>query len=78
MQQVVDQKPGQFVDRRSGRDRGDFQGRERRQFTDGRADTPPDVRELAEAVDTYKMRHRRRFITYEELLNVVKGLGYSK
>ena len=33
---------------------------------------------LAVAIDEYKVRHRRRFITYEEMLAVVKSLGYSK
>ena len=36
------------------------------------------LQELAEAVDQYKMRHRRRFITFEELFEVVKSLGYHK
>ena len=78
MQQVVDQKSSEFVDRRAGARDGSFQGRERRQFSDGRESAPSDVRELAEAVDAYKVRHRRRFITYEELLQVVKELGYSR
>ncbi len=78
MQVVVDQKPGQFVDRRSGGDRSGYEGRERRQFTDGRETAAPAVRELAEAVDSYKATHRRRFITYEELLGVIQKLGYSK
>jgi hypothetical protein len=34
--------------------------------------------EMALAVDHYKLAHRRRFITYEEMLSVVKSLGYHK
>lgn len=34
--------------------------------------------ELAEAVDQYKLRHRRRFITFEELYDVIAELGYHK
>ena len=34
--------------------------------------------ELAEAVDNYKLRHRRRFITYEELYDVMASLGYHR
>ena len=30
------------------------------------------------AIDGYKLRHRRRFITYEEMLSVVKSLGYAR
>ena len=33
---------------------------------------------LAVAIDEYKLVHRRRFITYEEMLCVVKSLGYHK
>ena len=36
------------------------------------------LQELALAIDRYKLAHRRRFITYEEMLSVVKSLGYSK
>ena len=38
----------------------------------------PEVIELAEAVDQYKLRHRRRFITFEELYDVIAELGYQK
>ena len=38
----------------------------------------PDVTELAEAIDQYKLRHRRRFITFEELFDVIFELGYHK
>ena len=41
-------------------------------------DLTPDAAELATAIDTYKMRHRRRFITFEEMLGVIRTLGYSK
>ncbi len=40
--------------------------------------SPPEVVELAEAVDQYKLRHRRRFITFEELFDVMASLGYHK
>lgn len=51
---------------------------ERRQFADGRDDLSPEARELATAVDNYKRMHRRRFITHEEMVAVIKSLGYSK
>jgi hypothetical protein len=34
--------------------------------------------ELADAIDSYKLAHRRRFITSEEMLRVVRSLGYNK
>ena len=41
-------------------------------------DLTPDAWELAQEIDRYKYRHRRRFINYEEILSVVKTLGYRK
>jgi hypothetical protein len=52
--------------------------RERRQFTNSHDELTPDARELAQAIDSYKLIHRRRFITYEEMLSVVKSLGYKR
>ena len=69
---------GEFVDRRDGRSPVESLGRERRQFADGHAEFSPAAKELAEAIDQYKVRHRRRFITYEEMLDVITTLGYHK
>ena len=38
----------------------------------------PDARQLAEAIDQYKLQNRRRFVTYEEMLSVIKSLGYHR
>jgi hypothetical protein len=51
---------------------------ERRQFSASVTTTRPEVAELSEAVDQYKLRHHRRFITFEELFNVISELGYHK
>ena len=79
MESVLEQNPPSFVDRRvspvSGRPNG---GVERRQFLASVNDLRPDVAELAEAVDRYKLLHRRRFITFEELHSVITQLGYKK
>ncbi len=77
MQDVVEQQPAAFVDRRQS-SQGRRDGVERRQFVDSRQTFRPEVLELAEAVDQYKLRHRRRFITYEELYEVIAELGYRK
>lgn len=76
MEQVIEQKPGQFVDRRDSV--MPHAGPERRQFSDTRDAERPEVSELAEAVDRYKLTHRRRFVTFEELFDVISGLGYHK
>lgn len=70
---------GQFVDRRQGpRGVGGAPGAERRQFSDSRNSLRPEVNELANAVDQYKLANRRRFITFEELYDVMISLGYHK
>ncbi len=51
---------------------------ERRQFTNRHEELSPEARELAQAIDGYKMRHRRRFINSEEMLAVIRSLGYHK
>lgn len=51
---------------------------ERRQFSNNHDDLSPAARELAQAVDRYKLSHRRRFITFEEMLGVIESLGYRK
>ncbi|MEO8268563.1 MAG: hypothetical protein ABI557_02515, partial [Aureliella sp.] len=65
-----------FQDRRS--ERSSSVGTERRQFTNSHASLSPNARELAEAIDSYKARNRRRYITFEEMLLVITQLGYEK
>lgn len=67
-----------FVDRRSYDPGIGRPAQERRQFTNSYEELSPDARELAMAIDEYKLVHRRRFITYEEMLNVMKSLGYGR
>jgi hypothetical protein len=67
-----------FLDRRSYDAPTAAPQRERRQFTNSHDELSPDARELAQAIDSYKLVHRRRFITYEEMLSVVKSLGYKR
>jgi hypothetical protein len=67
-----------FLDRRAGEPAYQHVGRERRQFVDSHDELSIDAQELANAVDNHKLMHRRRFVTYEEILNVVKSLGYQR
>ena len=67
-----------FTDRRRPRSEGVAPTRERRQFGNHYEQLSPPARELAEAIDEYKLAHRRRFVTYEELLSVIESLGYGK
>ena len=51
---------------------------ERRQFVDSYAELSPEARELALAIDAYKIHFHRRFISHEELLTVIRSLGYRQ
>lgn len=67
-----------FVDRRKSTSDAQNSGVERRQFTNSHSGLSPDARELAEAIDSYKVRNRRRYITFEEMLSVIREIGYEK
>ena len=75
---VVSQFPIPFVDRRNPAAVEQMPICERRQFANSHDDLSPDAGELARAIDSYKLLHRRRFITFEEMLSVVKSLGYHR
>ena len=78
MSVVLDSDEATFVDRRQNETGGKSPSGERRQFANSHEGLSPEARELALAIDHYKLAHRRRFITYEEMLFVVKSLGYQK
>ncbi len=69
---------GPFFDRRGPAGIEPMPGVERRQFGNSHDDLSPEAAELAQAVDQYKLLHRRRFVTFEEILGVVKSLGYHR
>jgi len=67
-----------FLDRRGPVEAGTEPLFERRQFANSYDELSPDAAELAQAIDGYKVQHRRRFITFEEMLSVMKSLGYKR
>jgi hypothetical protein len=67
-----------FIDRRGPLHDGNEPMFERRQFANSYEELSPDAADLARAIDGYKVQHRRRFVTFEEMLSVIKSLGYSK
>lgn len=77
MEQQLENPPNSFVDRRKPGSENS-PGAERRQFRDGSRSERPEVAEFAEAVDQYKIQNCRRFITFEELYDVMTSLGYHK
>lgn len=78
MPQILETSTSEFVDRRNS-DRNTSQlGHERRQFANSYNEFSPEASELAQAIDAYKLHHRRRFITYEEMIQVIQTLGYHR
>ena len=71
-------KPNGFLDRRGADGVAVPPGVERRQFASTYHELSPAGREIALAIDEYKVRHRRRFITYDEMLHIIQSLGYNK
>ncbi|MBN1395622.1 MAG: hypothetical protein JW959_11410 [Pirellulales bacterium] len=67
-----------FIERRDQTGVPRAPGVERRQFGNSYDDLSPEAAELARAVDQYKLLHRRRFVTFEEILSVVQSLGYRR
>lgn len=65
-----------FVDRRGSG--ATPSGYERRQFGNSHKGLSAEARELAEAIDAYKLENRRRYVTFEEMLDVMHTLGYAK
>ena len=77
-QPVSNNLPAGFQDRRDPNRQRKSTGLERRQFSDGHNNLSPEAAEIGRAVDQYKLENHRRFVTYEELLAVIKSLGYAK
>jgi hypothetical protein len=67
-----------FVDRRAPVQLASQPLFERRQFANSYEELSPEAAELARAIDGYKVQHRRRFVTFEEMLAVIKSLGYKR
>ncbi len=65
-----------FVDRRQ--QSGTGERGERRQFGNSYQNLSTEGRQLAEAIDAYKVDHHRRYITTDELLGVLGRLGYKQ
>lgn len=66
-----------FVERRSNSGSPSGQS-ERRQFGSSHAELSEDGRELALAIDRYKLENHRRYLTCDEMLAVIRQLGYKK
>ncbi len=65
-----------FQDRRTTV--GENQSRERRQFGSSHAGLSDAGRELSVAIDAFKIKHHRRYITCDDMLTVLRSLGYDR
>ena len=66
-----------FVDRRGNSNPLAGQS-ERRQFGSSHAELSDEGRELALAIDRYKVENHRRYLTCDEMLALMRQLGYAK
>lgn len=73
---VVGGSRPEFIDRRT--QSPENKSGERRQFGSSHTGLTDAGRELALAIDQYKLQHHRRYITCDEMLFVITNLGYSK
>ena len=78
MTQTMQSPADTFFDRRTYPSENSVSMPERRQFTNSHTELSTEALELARAIDQYKLIHRRRFITFEEMLSVILSLGYHK
>jgi hypothetical protein len=67
-----------LTDRRNAAANNSPANEERRQFGGSYDKLSPAARELALAIDNYKIANHRRFIDHEEMLQVILSLGYHK
>jgi hypothetical protein len=75
---ILQTSPTTFVERRNHAGFENTTMHERRQFANSHEELSPEAAELARTIDQYKLFHRRRFITFEEMLGVIKSLGYHR
>ena len=78
LNQTIDVASASFVDRRKTPSDGATRSGERRQFGSSHLGLSEEGRELALAIDQYKVQHHRRYLTCDEILKVLWDLGYEK
>ena len=70
--------PEGFVHRKPASSKYEEVGIERRQFPNADVKLSPAAQELGKMIDVYKMTHGIQRINFEELLMVMRSLGYAK
>ena len=70
--------PEGFVQRRPASSRYEQAGIERRQFPNVGVEFSDEGQELAQAIDLYKFENKQQRVNVEELLSIMKSLGYIR
>jgi hypothetical protein len=78
LNQTTDVAATGFVERRQTPLTGTGRLSERRQFGSSHLGLSDEGRELAFAIDQYKLQNHRRYLTCDEMLKVLTDLGYEK
>lgn len=73
-----EQHEQELLSDRRQRSRSSQDGMERRQFGSNYSELTAAGAELGKAIDSYKVAHRRRYVTYDEILVVLQTLGYER
>ncbi len=75
---ALESQQEELIRNRRQRFRVSQEGVERRQFSSNYSELSAAGAELGKAIDSYKVANRRRYITYDEILLVLKSLGYAR
>jgi hypothetical protein len=73
---VEPEVPEGFVERRPASSRYEQAGIERRQFPNAGIEISTEGYELARAIDLYKFENKQQRVNVEELLAILRSLGY--
>ncbi len=68
--------PEGFIERRPASSRYEQAGIERRQFPNADIEISTEGFELARAIDLYKFENKLQRVNVEELLTIIRSLGY--
>ena len=82
-QEPMEPSVGEFFERRGRqtappRHSGSTTSSDRRQFGNSHRGLSEAGRELAQAIDRYKLENHRRYITCDEMLTILGELGYER
>jgi len=75
---IPPQDPEGFVKRRPASSRYEQAGIERRQFPNVGIELSAEAEELGHAIDLFKFTNEKKRVNAEELLTIIRSLGYVR